>query len=180
MAINKTLKEISHMWERGYFLLKMSESTSFKMVKAFRRVLLEKNKQKKKNVIPANPLFPDKMSDVTVFQTQLAFSSTVPCLVSQSVPPNVTEILFLYLTCSIYKYLGLKYFLSFFPLRSYVRTGGPSHVNCTSTSCKAAASVQWASGYVTERSPETTGIRHEVIQQLCLIPRKKKKKETLF
>lgn len=119
------------------------------------------------------------MSDVTVFQTQLAFSSTVPCLVSQSVPPNVTEILFLYLTCSIYKYLGLKYFLSFFPLCSYVRTGGPSHVNCTSTSCKAAASVQWASGYVTERSPETTGIRHEVIQQLCLIPRKKKKKKRL-
>lgn len=32
MAINKTLKEISHMWERGYFLLKMSESTSFKML----------------------------------------------------------------------------------------------------------------------------------------------------
>lgn len=29
-AINKTLREISHMWEPGCFLLKMSESSSFK------------------------------------------------------------------------------------------------------------------------------------------------------
>lgn len=29
-AINKTLREISHMWEPGCFLLKMSESSSFR------------------------------------------------------------------------------------------------------------------------------------------------------
>lgn len=59
MAINKTLKEISHMWEQGYFLLKMSESTSFKMLKAFRRVLLVRGKKKN---IPKMPLFLIKCS----------------------------------------------------------------------------------------------------------------------
>lgn len=141
MAINNTLKEISHMWVRGYFLLKMSESTSFKMLKVFRCDLF---KRKKKKSLPQALLFLMKCSTWQSFKhnfLQLCHISPVKVFLHR--PREYSAFFILH---AVFIDIRLKFFLSFFPLRSYVRTGGPSHVNCTSTSCKAAVSVQRASG----------------------------------